>query len=59
MLMHDIIHINTDIRVSSQPVRHTSCSLYYLTIGVYRKNNGNDVPVRSRPTRSLFCTDEE
>ena len=26
----------TYIRVSSQPVRHT-CSLYYLTIGVYRK----------------------
>jgi len=27
-IIHDIIHINTHIRVSSQPVRHT-CSLYY------------------------------
>jgi len=27
-IIHDIIHINTYIRVSSQPVRHT-CSLYY------------------------------
>jgi len=27
-IIHDIMHINTYIRVSSQPVRHT-CSLYY------------------------------
>jgi len=27
-IIHDIIHINTYIRVSSQPVRHT-CSLHY------------------------------